>query len=117
MKHSIDDQNAKPTREAPRRVSYHIQGKIERSTRFCVDYRRLNRVTNNDAYPLPRIDDSLNQLSRAKWFNTFDICSGYWQVKVEEKDGPKLHLQHKKDFSVRNIIPFGLCNAPVTLER
>jgi hypothetical protein len=44
-----------------------------------VDYRNLNKVTIKDAYPLPRIDDSLNQMSGAKWFCVLDLCLGYWQ--------------------------------------
>ncbi|CAG2205410.1 unnamed protein product [Mytilus edulis] len=48
--------------------------------RFCVDYRTLNSVTiNKDAYPLPRIDESLDHLEGNSWFSTLDCCSGYWQ--------------------------------------
>ena len=46
-------------------------------TRFCVDYRSLNNVTTKDAYPLPRVDDSLDQLAGSKWFSTFDLNAGY----------------------------------------
>ena len=60
--------------------------KKDGTTSFCVDYRKLNTVTYKDAYPLPRIDDTLQALSGSKWFSTIDLLSGYWQVGVAEKD-------------------------------
>ena len=57
--------------------------------RFCIDYRRLNKVIIPDSQPLPRIDDSLDALSGAKWFSTLDLKSGFYQVSVAEKDRPK----------------------------
>ena len=50
------------------------------STCFCVDYCRLNALTTKDAYPLPRIDDSLRLLGNQQWFSTVDFASGYWQI-------------------------------------
>ena len=57
--------------------------------RFCIDYRKVNAVARKDAYPLPRVDDSLDTLACCKWFTTLDLLSGYWQVEVAEKDREK----------------------------
>ena len=56
--------------------------KNDGSTRFCIDYRRLNSLTVKNAYPLSRIDDSLRLLGNQQWFSTMDLASGYWQVAM-----------------------------------
>ena len=67
-------------------VANHFGSEKNGSTRFCVNYQKLNDVTRKDAYQLPRIDTTLSTLNRAKWFSTLDLLSGYWQVEVAEAD-------------------------------
>ena len=147
VKHGIDTGNAVPIRqpyrrlpgwqqeEAQRQVDEMLEKKViepssspwaspivltkkkDGTSRFCIDYRRVNDVTLKDAYPLPRIDDTLDALAGSCWFSTLDLASGYWQVELDEE------AKHKSAFAVRgglyqwNVMPFGLCNAPSTFER
>ena len=66
--------------------------------RMCVDYRRLNTVSRVEAYPMPRIDDLIDGLGKAKYITTLDLTKGYWQMPVAKAD------RYKTAF----ITPFGL---------
>ena len=85
--------------------------------RFCVDYRKLNDITIKDAYPLPRIDESLDQLAGSQWFSCLDLNSGFWQVETDLVDREKTAFTSRKGLFEFSVMPFGLCNAPATFER
>ena len=77
----------------------------------------MNAVTRKDAYPMPRVDDTLDTLGGSKFFSTLDLANGYWQVEVEEKDTQKTALNTPEGLYEFRVMPFGLCNAPATFQR
>ena len=91
--------------------------KKDGSIRFCVDYRKLNTVTKRDVYPLPRIDDCLNAIGGNKYFSTFDLAAGYWQILMNKEDKEKTAFISHHGLYQFNVMSFGLTNAPATLQR
>ena len=119
VEHSIDVQEAQPVRQRPYRVPETKRQQIAKEVqkmllaniiqpsaspwsspvlllekpngefRFCVDYRRLNEKTKKDAYPLPRIDETLDALGNAAWFSTLNLQSGFWQIPMRAADMEK----------------------------
>jgi hypothetical protein len=147
VQHEINTGDAKPIRQAARRLPIHqrqeekeqveamlkrgiitesnspwsspvvLVRKKDQTWRYCLDYRKINDVTKKDSYPLPRIDDSLDQLSGARWFSTLDLQSGYWQVKMAPKDKEKTAFITSQGLFEFSVMPFGLACAPATFER
>ena len=144
---TIDTGGAIPRRQAVRRTPFAIRTEVARqlenmqsqgviqpssspwaspvvlvrkkdgSLRFCIDYRHLNLVTKPDVFPLPRMDDLLDQLGQSKFFSTLDLASGYWQVKIHPDSREKTAFITYQGLFEFRVMPFGLRNAPAVFQR
>ncbi|GBC32790.2 hypothetical protein GLOIN_2v1765994 [Rhizophagus irregularis DAOM 181602=DAOM 197198] len=94
-----------------------LAGKKSGNYRFCIDYRKLNKVTITDAYPLPRIDEQLERISSGKWFTSLDLASGFNQIEMAEEDIEKTAFICSAGLYEYNVMPFGLTNAPASFQR
>ena len=145
--HEINTQGSDPVYQRAYRVPYASQGELDRqldsmlkndlveeanspwaapvliidkkdgTKRLVVDFRRLNRVTRKDRYPIPNITETLDSLGKAKFFTTLDLAAGYWQVEVKEEDRDKTAFTTARGQFRFKVLPFGLCNAPSTFQR
>lgn len=95
-----------------------VKKKNSNKWRFCVDYRKLNSVTERDSYPLPLVSDTLDKLKDAKYLSSLDIKSAYWQIPVAESSRPltAFVVPNRGLFQFKRM-PFGLHNAPATWQR
>ena len=94
-----------------------IVKKKDGTTRFCVDYRKLNAVTRKNSYPLPCIDDAIDSLSASNYFTTLDLQSGYNQVAMHPASRDKTAFISHAGLFEYNVMSFGLTNALPNFQR
>jgi hypothetical protein len=91
--------------------------KSDDSFRLCIEYRGRNEITRKDAYPLPRVDDTLDELKDPNFYTRLDLCFGFWQVRVRDGDVHNTAFQTPDGLMEWVAMPFRLCNAQATFQR
>ena len=95
-----------------------LVGKKDESLRFCIDFLCLNARTKKDAYPLPRMQETMESMVGTQHFSCMDLKSGFWQVEMAEES------RQYTTFTVGSMgvyeflhMPYGLCNAPAMFQQ
>lgn len=85
--------------------------------RFCNDFRQLNNVSKFDAYPMPRVDELIERLGKAKYLTTLDLTKGYWQIPLSQESKEKTAFSTPRGLFQYKVMPFGLHGAPASFQR
>ena len=91
--------------------------KKDGSVRFCIDFRKLNKVTEFDAEPMPNMEEIINRMSGHKYFTKMDLSKGYWQVGLTERSKPLTAFETPRGLFKFRTMPFGLVNSGATFCR
>ena len=94
-----------------------MPSRIVTSWRNCIDYRKLNKATRKDHFPLSFLDQMLDRLVRHEYYCFLDGYSGYNQIAIASEDQEKTKFTYPYDTFAFKWMPFGLCNAPGTFQR
>ncbi|PIK60059.1 hypothetical protein BSL78_03057 [Apostichopus japonicus] len=94
-----------------------IRDQSDGSFRFCTDYRKVNSVTRSDSYPIPRIDDCIDQIGQSKYVTKFDLLKGYWEIPLSEAAKRISAFVTPCGLYQYTVMPFGMKNAPATFQR
>jgi hypothetical protein len=145
--HSINTQGFPPCKASPGRLSYWEEAEVKRqidalvdlgkmkpsnseyacrvtlpikkdgSMRFCGDYRLLNAQTRKDMFPMPLVEDVIDQLGKSTWFTALNLQSGFWQIRMALEDMKKTALITKTGLYDWTVMPFELKNATSTFTQ
>lgn len=91
--------------------------KLGGGLQLCIDYRALNAITRKDRYPLPLIRETLNNISKAKWFTKLDVIAAFHKIRVAEGDEWKTAFRTRFGLFEWLVTPFGIANSLSTFQR
>ena len=91
--------------------------KKDGSLRFCVDFSKLNSISAFDPYPMPRVDELVERLGKARYLSTLDLCKGYWQVPLTPEAQALTAFRAPTGLFHFTTMPFGLHGAAATFQR